>query len=289
MSYQSSPIGNVIRKAIPRSVRNWLRSPSRSAEWLWDAAFFSLGRTERLKLAPELLLICHPHFYKVVRQAQIDDPHQAEEFRSFISFCSKDMFLFDIGAHFGVFSLAVANFGGRAVAADPSPTATRMIHVEAALNHCQERIHIIEAAISDISGEMGLLSSGAFSDGYFKVANGRLPTELTKTPAVTVDQLTETYGLPTHLKVDVEGHEAAVLRGAKHTIQSGRPLLFLELHNEMVRADGGDPHTALDLLDESNYSTFALSGSPIGRSEILAWPIIRLVAKPNSSRRESIV
>ena len=51
----------------------------------------------------------------------------------------------------------------------------------------------------------------------------------------------------------------------------------------------GDPHTALDLLDESNYSTFALSGSPIGRSEILAWPIIRLVAKPNSSRRESIV
>ena len=49
----------------------------------------------------------------VVHAAQIADVEQAEEFRSFVRHCSKAMFLFDIGAHFGVFSLTVAHFGGK--------------------------------------------------------------------------------------------------------------------------------------------------------------------------------
>jgi FkbM family methyltransferase len=281
MNYPSSTFGNIIRRAIPRTVRNWLRSPSRSAEWLLDSMFFSLGQTRRLSVAPQLELICHPHFYKVVRQAQIDDPQQSEEFRNFISYCSQETFLFDIGAHFGVFSLAVAHFGGTAIAADPSPTATRMIHIEAALNHWQEKIRVLQTAVSDIDGEMGLLSSGTFSEGYYKVASGRLPTELTNTQAITIDRMASMYGIPTHLKIDVEGHEAAVLKGARNTLMTYRPMIFLELHNEMVRTEGGDPNAPLALLDEVGYNTFNLSGGRIEHPSILTPPIIRIIARPS--------
>ena len=281
MNYPSSTFGNIIRRAIPRSVRNWLRSPSRSTEWLLDSMFFSLGQTRRLSVAPQFELICHPHFYKVVRQAQIEDPQQSEEFRNFISFCSQKTFLFDIGAHFGVFSLAVAHFGGTAIAADPSPTATRMMHIEAALNHWQEKIRILQTAVSDRDGEMGLLSSGAFSEGYYKVASGRLPTELTNTQATTIDRMASKYGIPTHLKIDVEGHEAAVLKGARNTLMGFRPMIFLELHNEMVQTEGGDPKAPLALLDEVGYDTFDLSGERIERSDIIKPPIIRIIARPN--------
>jgi FkbM family methyltransferase len=275
----SSALKNIVRSAVPRSLRNWLRSPSRSAEWLWDSAAFSLGQTKTLQVAPNVSIVCHPHFYKVVETAQIHDPDQAEEFRSFLSHCSDRMFLFDIGAHFGVFSLALAQFGGKAVAADPSPIATKMIETEVALNKCADRVRVLQAAVSDVNGEMGLVSSGTFSEGYFKVEQGRLASDLTPTQALTVDQMSVHYGAPTHIKIDVEGHEAAVLRGAKETIARHAPLLFLELHSEMVRDAGGDPNETLKLVESAGYRTFDVAGQPIGRDGIFSKPIIRIVAE----------
>jgi FkbM family methyltransferase len=274
-------IKSVMRATVPRPVRNWLRSPSKSAAWLWDSFTFSLGATKTLGLLPDWSIVCHPHAYKVFYEAQILDHEQAEEFRNFLSHCSCKMFLFDVGAHFGVFSLAAAHFGGRSIALDPSPTATRMIAIEAALNNCTPDIHVMQAAASDTSGAMGMLSSGVFSDGYFQVAKWRSSSDLSRTQAITVDDLTLQHRPPTHLKIDVEGHEAAVLRGARTTLSQFSPLLFLELHNEIVTRDGGDPNSALDELAQLDYATFALDGDPVGRASLLSKPIVRIVAARN--------
>lgn len=268
----------MVRSAVPRSVRNWLRSPSRSAEWLWDSAAFSLGRTRSLEITPGWSVACHPHFYKVIQHAQMNDPDQAEEFRSFLSHCSAEMFLFDIGAHFGIFSLAAANFGGRAVAADPSPVATKMIDTEIALNHCADKVRVLQTSVSDVSGELGLVSSGMFSEGYFKVEKGRLASDLTPTRAMTVDQMAAEFGVPTHIKIDVEGHEASVLRGAHATLAKHSPFLFLELHNEMVLSASGDAGEALDIIEALDYRTYDLADGPIARDSIFRKPIIRIVA-----------
>jgi FkbM family methyltransferase len=189
------------------------------------------------------------------------------------------MFLFDIGAHFGVFSLAAAHFGGKAIAVDPSPAAERMIAIQAALNGCTNSIQILRAAVSDANGVIGMLSAGVFTYGFCKVAAGRSKHELTKTPSITIDQMVRQFGAPTHIKIDVEGHEAAVLRGAKYALRQFSPVLFLELHNEMVRFEGGDPNAALDELAEAGYSSFALNGDAIDRRAILEKPIIRVVAR----------
>lgn len=267
-----------VRATVPRPLRNWLRSPSRSAKWLWDATRFYLGITETLQFSPNWTLTCHPYAYRVAYQAQIADPEQSEEFDNFLLQCSDRMFLLDIGAHFGVFSLAAAHFGGKAIAVDPSPIATRMIARQAALNGLAKRIRIIKAAVSDESGVVSLLSSGVFSDGYFKVAQGRTRCELTRTQAITIDQLVSQHGSPTHIKIDVEGQEAAVLRGGRKTLAEFSPILFLELHNEMVTAEGGDPNLALNELTELGYETFAPKGNSLARDAILQRPIIRIVA-----------
>jgi len=278
MSIRVESLKTVVRAAVPRPVRNWLRSPSRSAEWLWDAAAFTFGARRTLALLDDWSVVCHPHFYKVVCQAQIADPEQSTEFRNFISHCARDMFLFDIGAHFGVFSLAAAHFGGRAVAIDPSPTATKMIAAEARLNRCAKEIEILQAAVSDTNGEVAMLSSGVFSDGYFKFARGRSRSDLTRTRALTVDQMALQYGLPTHIKIDVEGHEAAVVRGARSTLREASPIVFLELHNEIVASEGGDPEATLDELAALGYATESIQGGSISRAEMLRPAIIRVVA-----------
>lgn len=189
------------------------------------------------------------------------------------------MLLFDIGAHFRVFSLAAAALGGTAVAIDPSPTATHMIARQAALNGSTDRIRIVEAAVSDSSGVARMLSSGVFTAGYFRFANGRLKSDLRPARAVTVDELAGEFGAPTHIKIDVEGHEAAALRGARATLAGGPTLLFLEMHNEMIAAEGGDPSAALDELAALDYSTYTFDGRKLERKDILDTPIIRIVAR----------
>jgi len=267
-----------VRTIVPREVRNWLRSPTKSAEWLWDTVQFHLGVTESLTVLPGWALICHPLAYKIIHRDQILDKEQAQEFENFVSYCRREMVLFDIGAHFGVFSLAAAHLGGRAIAVDPSRTGTRMIETLATLNRLKGKIQIVQVAVTDTSKTMGMLSSGVFSDGYLKVARNRPKAELTQCQAITVDQMSDQFGPPTHIKVDVEGHEAAVLRGAKNTLGNFSPLLFLELHNEMVISDGGDPTSVLEELAGYGYEVFALNREPLARDVILAKPLIRVVA-----------
>ncbi|GAC1661049.1 MAG: hypothetical protein NVS9B4_12770 [Candidatus Acidiferrum sp.] len=190
------------------------------------------------------------------------------------------MLLFDIGAHFGVFSLAAAHFGGKAVAADPSPIAARMIEVEAALNQCAGSIHILQTAVSEV-GAVSMLSSGVFSNGYFQAAKGRSDTK--ETPATTIDQLTTRFGKPTHIKIDVEGHEAEVLRGGRETLQRFAPLLFLELHNAIITSAGGDPVMVIQEVLSLGYELFGLDGQQAPHDALTKPAISRFVATPRKA------
>jgi FkbM family methyltransferase len=267
---------------VPRPIRNWLRSPSKSIQWVWDASRYYLGSTETLRLAPNWTLTCHPRAYRVAYGAQIVDPEQKEEFENFVLHCNTGMFLLDIGAHFGIFSLAAAHFGGKAIAIDPSPIATRMIARQSALNRLTNQIRIIQAAVGDQSGTVDMLSSGVFSDGYFKLDRKRGKSELTRAQAITIDQITGQFGVPTHIKIDVEGQEAVVLRGGRRVLRQSAPVLFVELHNEIVASEGGDPNDALDQLLELGYDTFSSTEKPVKRDAILQKPIMRIVATRTS-------
>ncbi len=268
---------------MPRRARNWLRSPSKSIEWLWDSLRFSVGATKELTLLPGWPLVCHPRVYKTLLRCQLTDPEQSGEFRNFVSYCDRSMCLFDIGASYGAFSFAAAHFGGTAIAVDPSPIAARLIRLQTRLNGYDKHIQIVEACVSDADGEAQMLSSGVFSDGYMRMARGRSSSELTKTRAVTIDQLADQFGPPTHIKIDVEGYEGAVIRGAKRTLTRWAPLLFLELHNEMIRSEGGDPSCVLDDLAEMGYEMSSVGSVRIERSAILQMHICRLVGKCRQS------
>jgi len=268
----------VVRYVVPRAWRNWLRSPSRSLGWIWDNAKFSAGITRKFSITPDVTVTLHPRAFKVAYQNQIADPEQSAEFKNFTAQCNSKMFLFDIGAHYGLFSLAAAGLQAKAVAVDPSAEAVRMIARQADLNHEQQMIRVVHAAVSGSKGSLKMLNSGAFSNGYFRLAAGRPTRELTEIPATTIDELAAEFGAPTHIKIDVEGHEAAVIRGGLETLRKYSPKLFLELHNELIAMDGGDPNEVVDELYAAGYGVFSLDGDRLERKAILALPLRRVVA-----------
>jgi FkbM family methyltransferase len=156
-----------------------------------------------------------------------------------------------------------------------------MVNIQARLNNWSDRIRTIRAAASDNSAGIDMLAAGVLSDHYFVISKGRNPSELTHLDSVTIDELSLKFGTPSHLKIDVEGHEAAVLRGARATLKNSTPLVFLELHNEIVASNGGDQNAALNELSNLGYQVFGLDGEPASREVIFRKAISRVIAKPS--------
>jgi FkbM family methyltransferase len=278
-------VKHLARLLVPRKVRNWLRSPSDSMRWALAQARYFAGGTDIVQIRPGWSLVCHPAAQRFAYFAQNNDQDQIAEFDSFLREITPDAVLIDIGAHFGLFSLAVLHYGGPkaiSIAVDPSPMAVRFIRTQAELNQVSERLHTLEAAISDKVGRQSMVSVGILSSGYYvRPSEDHTPGELTSTPTTTIDQLVQELDLrPTHVKIDVEGDELAVINGACQILSRDHaPLLFVELHNEMVRQNGGHPQETLSRLRTFGYQTFATNGDILDDQTILESPLIRIVAR----------
>lgn len=149
-----------------------------AARWLWDGVKFSLGKTSRVEMRPGWSIECHPTAYRCAYYAQNDDPEQAAEFDGFVNNLSPGAVLFDLGAHFGLFSLAALHYGGPtalAFAVDPSPVSVDFLNIQARLNHHQDRLCVIQAAVSDRVGSQGMLAAGVPASGYYVAPDANHP------------------------------------------------------------------------------------------------------------------
>jgi FkbM family methyltransferase len=274
----------IVRAAIPRGARNWMRSPRKSVGWAWGEAEYLCGRRERIEIRPGWRLLCHPLAYRHSYFAQVADAEQAAEFDSFIAHCTPGMVLFDVGAHFGLFSLAALHYGGaesQAIAVDASPTAARMLEVQARLNGAQDRLRVVRACVCDEVGTRGMVAIGPLADGYFTPPTREtFRSDVTTTPALTLDRLAELTGVrPTHIKLDIEGFEESALRGGRNLLRAANaPVLFVELHNQLIQEQGGEPGGVLDLLREFNYVPQRFDGARAEHTALLAKPLVRFIA-----------
>lgn len=272
------------RMLVPRRVRNWLRSPRASLRWIGDGVRDALVGPVDFDVRAGWRLAC-PRAARRAYRAHVDDPEQVAELDAFIATCWAPVRLFDVGAHFGLFSFAALRYGGPgsgAVAVEPSPVATRMLRRVAVANGAADRIEVVRAAAGAGRGRIGMVDVGVQAAGYFITADAAHPaTEQSAVPLVTVDALALQFGAPTHLKVDVEGAEEAVLRGALAVLRSAEPpLLFLEFHHGMLRERGGAaPAAAVDLLASLGFVIYDTNGRIWDREELLRRDLVRVMAR----------
>lgn len=267
-----------IRAHVPREMRNWLRSPAKTADWLLLSARARLGWSRQFQISDERSIICHPIAYRAARRAQTEDPEQAAEIQQFLQHCRPGMVLFDVGANFGFFSLVCVRTGGRAIAIEPSAVGAGIIRKQIELNHAESSMRVVEAAAGDHEGTLEMLSAGVFSDGYYRYEPERDSRELTPVAMTTLDALCMRFGEPSHVKIDVEGYEAAVIRGAKELLARRTATVFLELHNEIGRMAGEDTSSCVEELSRNGYDIHSVRGDRLTLEEAVRPAICRVVA-----------
>jgi len=267
-----------VARLLPRSVRNFLRAPGRALRWRWQqgqpAVSFSPVNGWSFR--------CPPSAVEGAFHLQLDDPPQVAEFAEFMRAINayRSPLFFDIGCHFGLFSFAVVDRCGnasRAVAIDPSGLACAMVRRIAETNGWGSKIQVLCAAAGSQRGEIEMIDAGATSAGYFVLPTDQPARDRVRVPVRTIDDLAAEVGPPDLIKIDVEGFEGEVLAGAEKTLDQGRCLLFLEMHNRLMRDRNADPAAVLGQLAKFGYVHFSCAGNPVDERQILAEEIIRIV------------
>jgi len=167
---------------------------------------------------------------------------------------------YDLGAHIGYYSLVMARGAGPRGAVhafEPYPPNTARLRDLAGRNALPEErapIHVHQAALGDENGTGQLVGAGdgdslstlAHLDGAAGVmkAEWRKRFEGFARQTVPVWRLDDWRArvaapAPSLVKIDVEGSELHVLRGARETLAEARPLVLAELHNAGLAAECG--------------------------------------------------
>ena len=172
--------------------------------------------------------------------------------------------VFDIGANVGIYTLLFSDrvtASGRVVAFEPSPRNVVYLEKHLALNGASN-VDVVNAAVSDIRGYSAFDATSGSCTGHLEPSGGLLVR------TTTIDHFVESSGLrPSLIKVDVEGSEADVLRGATGTLRSTRPQILLATHSADIK------QTCTDLLVEWGYQVDELSdGSTVFADELIARP-----------------
>ncbi len=190
---------------------------------------------------------------------------EPEQTNALAAMLSPGQVFFDIGANIGYYTiLASRRVGphGRVFAFEPAIRNMVYLYRHTEINKARN-VTFIPAACSD---EISLLH---FATGQ-NCATGHLITRpearnSTPVPGLTVDSVVECVGLSPHvMKIDVEGAELAVLKGARNTLLHAKPGLLLSTHSRSLRED------CLAFLRELDYDCTALGANPEQASEFIA-------------------
>ena len=185
---------------------------------------------------------------------------------------------YDIGAYRGFFSGVFALAGASCVVAfEPFPENCAQLQRLFA-NNPSLPLTFEQAAVGSEDGiaefhvmpdsSMGKLASSSFQSGVAR-------SGVLKVPLKTIDRLISegTHPNPQVMKIDVEGAEVEVLRGAKETLQTNMPILFIEAHSEALAKE------CTRLLESLGYVVRFFDRQQI-RKQKLPFQVCHLVARP---------
>jgi FkbM family methyltransferase len=166
------------------------------------------------------------------------------------SLCDHSSISVDIGANRGVYSYLMRRHSKAVLAFEPNPFYANLVR------RALKDVQVIEAAVSDHAGKIILripLNQAVAGMGTIEVENTleSVPVHQIEISILTLDSLE----LPRmgFIKIDVEGHELAALRGAAATIERCLPNFLIEAEE---RHRKGAVLSVWGFLSKYGYSGF---------------------------------
>lgn len=168
----------------------------------------------------------------------------------------------DVGANVGLFSVLFSKLlskSNKVLAIEPTPSALRNLYYNVEKNDCLDSIRIFEGVASDSQGNFQIKVIAGMEE-YSTLGNMVHPSILQKpydridVKGETIDNLASLFDLNTgFIKIDTEGAEYKVLKGARRTIERYHPYILSELSDILLESFGANSKMVIKLLEDCGY------------------------------------
>lgn len=179
-------------------------------------------------------------------------------------FVQRGSVVWDAGANVGLLSIAAAQRAGdmgKVIAIEPDIWLAALLRKSAAMQPVTSaRIQVIPVAIFDSPtiASFNVAKRGRASN-FLSVARGSSQTggvrETVSVVTVTLDWLLEHCATPNILKIDVEGAESNVLRGAQRVLAEAQPVVLIEVYEKSI-------DEVTEILLRNGYTLFDWDARP---------------------------
>lgn len=199
--------------------------------WVWQVWRRSIGRPIQVVL-PQGWRLEFPTWSDLAGITAATGLHEPSEQLFVWAFVRPRDAIVDAGANVGIYTVACASLGARVSAFEPSSDTREALMRNVRLNHLEDRVRIFPIALGETTG-FALLSTGLDVGNHLVDASEQSATDETvamRPLDSLIREEAEWFGTDriVLLKIDVEGHDAAVLRGARSTLADHRPVVLIE-------------------------------------------------------------
>jgi FkbM family methyltransferase len=204
---------------------------------LRNASFLLVPSSRRIRMkvqsgpGKDLVLEVNPRW----EHAFLEGEYEVEVHEAIERLCRPGVTFFDVGANFGYYSMLAARLGANSIAFEPDDSNAETLLMHARLNGLVDRIRLERAAVFSHTGRLLLSPAGgerphgnAHVRSSESSAAGAVSVRCT-----TLDDFAALNPPPEVVKVDVEGAESEVMKGAIRVFESLRPFLICEVHDDM--------------------------------------------------------
>ncbi len=189
--------------------------------------------------------------------------------------------VFDIGAHIGLVALPLSRSihpNGTVFAFEPASSNRNFLIDHIAANSITN-IEIISELIGASSKKAVEFYESSGDSGMNTITDigRRRGYDQTKINQITLDEFCSSRQLtPQLIKIDTEGAELNILRGASDTLKKHQPTIFLSVHPNHLAELGGTVEELEELITAAGYTVTNMDGTvvrPIELTEYIVSPV----------------
>jgi len=192
---------------------------------------------------------------------------------SFLRFhCGPGSDVLDIGAHLGLFTVVMARCvapSGQVFSFEPSADTRLALVKTVKLNCCQHLVSVRPEAVSSASGQALFYCAETPVCNSNSLVAGESAAFGTTVQTVSVDDFVSAHRLKVAcIKIDAEGSEIEILRGARRTMEQCRPALAVEIHPKLL----SDPTWGDELWELARVCglSWMMDGKRLSREELVS-------------------
>ncbi len=176
--------------------------------------------------------------------------------------------IFDVGAQSGVYALAAKALNPDAVVVgfEPLASSSKLLAANLALNEFE--VIAVNKAVSESTGAAILYDSPSQHGLASMEPRADVDQVEVTVEATRLDDFADEHGLASIdlIKIDIEGHEPAAIRGLGSRLAQSRPAILVEILSDAAGAE------VWELLQPLGYAAYRIADrSGVSRSDAVTW------------------